>query len=315
MPKPSTIHKPELHSTQQSSNWGIGLLIIIFRLLLLSVGGAAAGLLGIAIAQVVPGDVDNPPFLETVLRSAGSLRRDVQQLPERSEPDSADPQSSPQADDPSTASDPTLEDSDSAAESLSGFTPEQQKRLQSEIDQLQAQLTTVRDRTSEIEALVGSQPSPSSLEERLQNLEQQLTSEQTRPSSDPASPVPAVDSSISRDGDILMTLPSDALFGTDPAILSSDSQAVLDTIVDEIQNYPGAAVQVAGFAASQNSPEGDRRRAFEQATAIKQYLADALSEQSYHWVVVGYGRLQRSDAGVSPDESLNRRIEISITPQ
>lgn len=311
MTKPSTIHKPELHSTQQSSNWGIGLLVIIFRLLLLSVGGAAAGLLGIAIAQVVPGDVDNPPFFETVLRRAASLRRDVRQLPERSEPDLADPQSSPQADDSSTASNPTLEDSDSAAESPSSFTPEQQQRLQSEVNQLQAQLTTVRDRTSEIEALVGSQPSPSSLEERLQNLEQQLTSEQARPSSD-ALPAPAIDSSISRDGDILMTLPSDALFGTDPAILRSDSQAVLDTIVEEIQNYPGAAVQVAGFAATQNSPESDRRRAFEQATAIKQYLADALGEQSYHWVVVGYGRLQRSDADVSPDESLNRRIEISI---
>ncbi|MGJ3244582.1 MAG: OmpA family protein [Elainellaceae cyanobacterium] len=314
MTEPSTVHKPKLQSTQRSFNWGIGLLIIIFRLLLLSVGGATAGLLGIAIAQVVPGNVDDPPFLENVLRGGASLRQNVRQLPEWGEPDSDDPQSSPQADDSSTASDPTSEDTDSATESPSGFTSDQQQRLQSEIDQLQVQLTTVRDRTSEIEALIGLQPSKSSLEERLQTLEQQLTSAQTKPSSDPASPVPAIDSSISRDGDILITLPSDALFGSDPTVLSADSRAVLDPIIDEIQNYPGAAVQVAGFSASQNSPEGDRRRAFEQATVIKHYLADALGEQQHHWVVVGYGRLHRSEESVSPDESLDRRIEISITP-
>lgn len=50
------------------------ILVLIFRLLLLGVGSAVALIIGIAIAQVVPGSVEERPVLENLLRGVARLR-------------------------------------------------------------------------------------------------------------------------------------------------------------------------------------------------------------------------------------------------
>lgn len=304
----STVNQPKSQPPKRSPHWGVGLLIIIFRLLLLGVGGVTAGLVGISVAQVVPGNVQDPPLLERVLRWGINLRRGIYTPLSISSPDDVEPSPSATLDEESL---PPV-DSPDPSSSLSSI---EQQQIQREIDRLQAELTQLSDRTAELESQLGAQAEATSLNQRLQNLEQLVSTATPSPEvvSDPAV---TVDSAIvAQNGDIRMTLPSEALFASDGETLGASSSAILDEIVSEIRSYPGAAVQVAGFIDSQGNVERNRAQAFRQADIVKQYLEQALSDEAYHWVVIGYG--QRSsplETESTANESPNRRIEISITP-
>ncbi|MEB3355497.1 MAG: hypothetical protein VKK04_02030 [Synechococcales bacterium] len=72
--------QPESQPSKSSSGWLRGTLVLIFRLLLLGVGGAVALLVGIAIATLFPGNVTEPPILERVLRQATHTRQDFETI-------------------------------------------------------------------------------------------------------------------------------------------------------------------------------------------------------------------------------------------
>lgn len=57
-------------------------LVLVFRLLLLGVGGGVAWLAGMAIAQVHPAQVEQPPLFENVLRYSGALINWARQFPQ-----------------------------------------------------------------------------------------------------------------------------------------------------------------------------------------------------------------------------------------
>ncbi|MBD2056430.1 hypothetical protein H6F88_10440 [Oculatella sp. FACHB-28] len=77
MTRSSTVQATERQSPQRSPGGGRSFLVLIFRLLLLTVGGSFAGLLGIAVAQVHPAQIQETPILEKVLQRSEALIRDI----------------------------------------------------------------------------------------------------------------------------------------------------------------------------------------------------------------------------------------------
>lgn len=287
MTKPSAADPTEQQMTARSP--GRSLLVLIFRLLLLGVGGVTATLLGILAAQFFPAPpaaVDDPPLLERLLRQTGGAIDALRGL--RSQ---ARPQSMPLAAIQPVSMPPApLPDA-------------QRQQVQTELTQLQSDLAQLGDRTAALEAQLGQPPANAPLELRLQRLTQQL---------DPSAvPAPAAPSSEP----LSVTLPSDALFPGRSPRLSPDSQRLLSSVMGELQRYPGAAIRIAAHTDAQPEASTARTRSFAQAEAIEQQLTAALGN-GYHWVVVGYGQTRPVAANdTPPNRQRNRRIEIGIDPR
>ena len=79
-PQPSA--PPKRQPSQPSRGRGWGFLVLIFRLLLLGVGGSFAALAGIAIAQFHPApQTQDPPWVEKVVRGSRSVWAELEQIP------------------------------------------------------------------------------------------------------------------------------------------------------------------------------------------------------------------------------------------
>ena len=159
---------------------------------------------------------------------------------------------------------------------------------------------------------MGAPVSAAPIESRLQTLAQQL---QPPAASPPAAAAPPVSPAAPDPKRLGVTLPSDALFAADQTSLRSESQLLLNTVVSELQRYPGAAILVAAHTDAQANAATARERSFAQAQAIARSLEGVLGEQ-YHWVAVGYGQTEPIAPNTSPtDRQRNRRIEIDIFPR
>lgn len=311
VPKRQPVGKP-------SFSRGRALLVFLFRLLLLGVSGSLAGLVGIAIAQFYPGRIQEPPLVEKFMQGSQVLWTEMNELPQswrRSSPElpapvasgSSAPTASPQTATPTLPPPPPPQLSDA-----------DRQQIQTELNQLQSQLQELNNRAVALETRVGTQNSTAPLEERLQAIERQLDPNAAPPSATP-SPNPdqgfiAPATSTLSNGEVLkVTLPTDALFNADQT-LRPETTAILDSLIGDLQRYPEATLRIGGHTDSQGSSDADRDRSFEQANAIAQYLSGQLDE-SYQWVVVGYGSSQPLAENTSPiNRQRNRRIEIVIDP-
>ena len=309
-PQPSTSPKQK---SPRSSGWGF--LVFIFRLLLLGVGGSFAALVGVAIAQFYPAaKTQEPPLVEKVVQSSRTLWTELQQVPTTL--GLAPPTVSPSAQPAIPAASPTL----NAAPPLAEV---DKQRLQAEVTQLQAELAQLRDRPQMAEDERAKQAA--ALEERIRTLQQQLdpvaftvpapnagqTSGQTG--------VPPATSRVSGGDTLMVTLPTGALFGDTPTgeqtVLQPDSKVILDSILTDLQRYPGATIRVAAHSDNRGSEAGDRARTFEQATAVEQYLSSQLGKD-YYWTVTGYGHSKPLvDDSTDVGRQRNRRIEVIIEPR
>jgi outer membrane protein OmpA-like peptidoglycan-associated protein len=307
MTKPSSVPISEQKLSAPPPHRMRSLLVLIFRVLLLGIGGLTAGLLGVIVAQFYPAPpqpIEQPPLLENILRQSDALRKVVRRSPSTAAPDG-------QSDAPST---PLLSTSPVA---LLPLNPAQRQQLLTELTALQTQLTALGDRTTTLEVKVGGDRLPAPIETRLQTLEQQLrpptsVAPITSPPPAPASPPPT--SSKDERNHFMVTLPSDALFAADQTSLRLDSQALLSSVVNELQRYPGATIRVAAYTDAHDRAAETRSRSFAQAQAVEQYLSRALGEQ-YHWVTLGYGQGDPLATNDTPaDRQRNRRVEIGIDP-
>jgi OmpA-OmpF porin, OOP family len=319
-PQPSTSSQQK--PPQTSTGWGF--LVFIFRLLLLGVGGSFAALAGVAIAQFHPAaKTQEPPIVEKVVQGGRALWSELEQVPTTLGLAPPTPQS-PGAIASSPVASPALPSTPSLSEA-------DKQKLQVELTQIQGELTKLRDLPQITEDERAKQAS--ALEERIRALQQQLDptgfavpmvppAGGVAPSS--ASGIPPATSRVSGRDTLLVTLPTDALFGRtqaggqtsgDQTTLQPSSQAILDTILTDLQRYPGATIRVAAHSDNQGSEGSDRARTFEQATAVEQYLSGKLGKD-YHWTVVGYGHskpLLEDSTDVSRQR--NRRIEVVIEPR
>ena len=290
---PSAPTPPPKRAVRRSANPVRSLLVLIFRLLLLGVGGTVAGLLGITAAQLRPAPPsEEPPILEKMLRRVDDMRGTLKPVPVAESP--ASPVASPL---PTPA--------------VRRLNPTERQQVQTEIATLRTELTSLGNRTTALEVRVGAPRSAAPIETRLQTLAQQLQP----PTASPPAAAPPVSPAAPDPKRLGVTLPSDALFTADQTSLRSEGQLLLNTVVSELQRYPGAAILVAAHTDAQANAATARERSFAQAQAIARSLEGVLGEQ-YHWVAVGYGQTEPIAPNTSPtDRQRNRRIEIDIFPR
>lgn len=312
---------PQQSPKRPSSGRGRTFLVFLFRLLLLGVSGSLAGLVGIVIAEFfIPGQIQEPPLVEKVLQGSRTLWKGVSQFPQSWEspsPEVVDPVSTA----PSPTESPSVPDAlpSPPAPPPPALTDAQRQQVQVQLNQLQTTLQQLDNQAQTLATEIGVADPDASLEEQLQTIEQRLNPDApppspvaTQPSPEPSWIAPATSTLL--EGELLkVTLPSDALFNEDNS-LRSTTTSILNTIVEDLRRYPGATIRVTGHTDSQGDSTQDRRRSFEQAEAIVQYLNDQLGE-AYRWVAVGYGNSQPvTDNTSTINRQRNRRIEIVIDP-
>lgn len=283
-------------------SWGRAILTLIFRLLLLGVGGSLAAAVGIAVAQLYPAQTQEPPLVEKLLQSSETVLDNVKQIPKTwtgQEKQTTAPEASPATPAPQPLSTTSLSDNE-------------RQQLQTELTQLQAELQTLTSNSSEPLA-----DRVQEIQKRIQAIQEKLSTFSTSPTASPAANQTFVAPATSRSANgerLMVTLPSDALFDGEQTTLRPGTEAILNNILTDLQGYPQATIQVGAHTDDQGSPEANRARSLEQAKAVQQYLSTQLGED-IHWVTVGYGHNQPLASDDTPEnQQRNRRIEITIDP-
>ena len=305
-PQPSSATQPAPKPVPKQ-RWGF--LVLIFRLLLLAVGGSLAAIAGIAIAQFQPAPkTQDPPLVEKMARGTRSLWSELERMPETLglTPPKVSPSPAAGAAAPAGApATPPLSEID-------------KQKLQVQLAQLQSQLEKVKSQPTLSEGDRAKQSA--GIQEQIRIIQQQL-SPADRTAAPDAPIAPPTTSKVSGNDTLLMTLPTDSLFAKGQTSLQTSSGAILDSILIDLQRYPGATIRISAHSDLEDGTPGnppgdsDRARTFEQATAIEQYLAGKLGE-SYHWTVAGYGHSQPLvDNTNEVNRQRNRRIEIAIEPK
>jgi len=121
------------------------LLVVIFRLLLLGVGGSLSFISGVAIAHFFPAKNPQMPLVEKALRR--SLTQTIADL-KRQYTNTSGP--------------------------VTPLTPLQRQNLQAQLTQLQSQLQNLRDRTAALETEIMGSSSKLNIEARLEIVSEQL---------------------------------------------------------------------------------------------------------------------------------------------
>ncbi|HEY9644328.1 MAG TPA: OmpA family protein [Coleofasciculaceae cyanobacterium] len=300
---------PKRQSPPPAPGRGWGFLVLIFRLLLLGVGGSFAALAGIAVAQFHPAPpTQDPPWVEKVVQGSRSVWAELEQIPTILG-------LAPPAASPAPSASPLPAGTRSPAAQLSEA---DKQKLQADLTQLQNELTKLRDRPQISEDERAKQSV--ALEERIRTIQQQLNptgfaAPMISPTPTDQPGVPPATSRVSGRDTLLVTLPVDALFSKNQTALQPGSATILDTILTDLQRYPGATIRIGAHSDNQGSEGDDRARTFEQAAAVEQYLATKLGKD-YHWMVAGYGHSKPlANDGTDISRQRNRRIEIVIEPR
>ncbi len=300
-----------------------GLFTTLFRLVILGTSASLAWLTGMAIAQLYPTQVTEPPLSEAVLRGLDQTSRSLRRLTTRDTPvapaGSADPT-------PATDPRPTPADAGSvtpASPAPLDLSDDQRQQVETELLALQAELDALGDRARQLEQQVGEPPAslaPVPLEVRLQQVEQRLdpTAVVTVPPSPPPedeSAIPVAIADAARSNSLLITLPSTALFQADDRSLKPAAANILTSIANDLLAYPGALIRVSAHTTSEANAASNRSLSYEQAKAVEQQLRASLGD-NYRWVVLGYGDSRPLGEGSNAaQQQRNRRIEIAIEPR
>ena len=271
-------------------------LSVVFRLLLLGVGSAAAWGLGVAIAQVYPHPDPEQPL--------------TQRLWQRLQPETRENIPPPQSTLPTPIPTPSTVQIP--------LTAQQQQQATLQLQQLQQELNVLIGRTAALELKIGISRPAEPIEQRLQRIDKQLSNSTVtaieRPTTPPSDTVSSSSSIQTGEGNLLVTLPSDILFEENSSRLRPGASIILDNLVGDLERYPGAAVRVAGHTDSRGSIQNNLSLSLQRAEAVVQYLVTAAGS-NYHWLAVGYGSGRPAVENNSVlNQQLNRRIEVVITP-
>lgn len=282
-------------SPAQSKRRSPWLLVLIFRLLLLAVGGGSALILGIVLAHFYPNPSPEKPILLRIIQRFDGFENERVITPVNS------------------SSQPDLESS----QELAQLTAVEKQQLQAELKQLQAQQESLQDGIAYLEAQLDIKRPNADLEERLQMISYQLQGGQSASANlssnqTDAGQVANSTDFLAPDGQWKSTLPSDLLFEKDNSVLRQDAGSILNEIVADLRDLQGETILIAAHTDDTGQAEYNRQLSFSQAKAVKQYLARTLGD-SYHWLAVGYGEtrpLATNDSDTQKQR--NRRIEIVV---
>ncbi|MDY7014234.1 MAG: OmpA family protein, partial [Cyanobacteriota bacterium] len=187
------------------------------------------------------------------------------------------------------------------------LTREEKQQLQNELNSVQREFNSLRDRARELESRLELQPDRSELPQRLETIESALRKATTLVGNTAIS----LEDSSSSSNRVQVTLPVDILF-TPQNTLSPDASLILDTVLADLQRYPGSTLRVAVHTDATDNPQDSRERSFRQAGILKDYLKEKLGD-NYRWVPVGYGQSRPlAPNDTESNRQRNRRVEISI---
>lgn len=269
-----------------------GLLVLIFRLLLLGVGGGLALILGIVLAYFYPNPNPEKPLILRMLERF----------------DSTAPVASP------NSSSKLVSDTTNSA---SGLTPVQRQQVSAKLARLQEQMKALSDGVATLETQLGISRANETIEARMQAVSLQLegitpNTNTASVSNHSANQVVPVSQSLFQGDKLKVTLPSDALFEESNSILRPEAGLILDKIVADLRDYPASTIRIASHTDAILSTEDNRELSFRRAKTVEQYLARALGN-GYRWLVVGYGETRPLVANDSnANRQRNRRVEIAV---
>ncbi|MGB3294520.1 MAG: OmpA family protein [Phormidesmis sp.] len=268
-----------------------------------ALGGSlmAAWLLGILIAQILPGSFDKPPLQEAVLRKSSRVAsrlwhfRQLWQFPTEEIRVEAIPL---------PESGPVL-----APVELS---PMERQPLIDELNSIETEIITLDRRLQTLEKQLGKPPyQGADIDSRVNSLRIAIDPPVRPEVAADYEPVPSDPTeSLLTVAKLKITLPSDALFA--PGQSDIKDTALLHQVLDQLVDYPGATVLIRSYSDDQARAIDSRKYTFAQATALSDYLQAALPE-SYRWVILGGG--QSSPVASNEDAAgrqRNRRVEILV---
>jgi outer membrane protein OmpA-like peptidoglycan-associated protein len=252
-------------------------------LLLLGVGGGFACLLGIVVAVFYP---QPRPQMPLVVKGLRQLEK-WQSLTV-----------------PSSSGLPVP--SEGGKENTVQLSAEQKKQLQEQVQQLQMEVKTARDRLTALENQLGNPRPNDPLETRLQALAGQLQETLN---------IPAATQPLFQGGKLQVTLPSDVLFQNGNSLLRREAGLILDKIISDLGTYQGATILIAIHTDNAGNPEDNRGLSFRRANAVEQYLSSSLRDR-FRFISVGYGSSRPLVENNSDrHRQRNRRVEISISKE
>lgn len=273
---------------KRSSNRQPWLLVLIFRLLLLGVGGGLALISGIVYANFYPNPQPKQPLLLKVIERL----------------------SSKQAIPPANASPATPENNPQ-----SQLTPEQKQQAQTQLNKLQGQMKQLSSEIAALETKLGNNVSNQGLETRLQAIALQIQgiapNDAKLVENSNGSQSPATKADLVQSGKLKVTLPSDILFDENDS-LRQESNLILDKIIADLRDYPASNIRITAHTDDTGETEDNRELSFRRAKAVEQYLAEALGDK-YKWLTEGDGATRPLVPNDSPtNQQRNRRVEIAV---
>ena len=108
------------------------------------------------------------------------------------------------------------------------------------------------------------------------------------------------------------TISADALFEVNKATIRTESFRLLDEIAAQLPLAAGKKVRINGHM-DVSGAGNELTLSYLRASAVKEYLARLRGEQTYYWMVVGYGASRPLASSVADSNGKsNRRIEIFV---
>lgn len=283
----------------------------ILRWALLGVGVGGAWLFGVLVAEFFPANNPQPPLQEVVARKTSRFFQKVGSLPEW--------WADEEAATPATPAAPVSAPSTGQPSRPIALSEDQREQVNVELEAIAGELQSLRDRTSAVEQQLGLPDIGIPLEERIENASDRLNPPTDAPPPDAAdATTPALQPAAGAAPDPLfqvnayrVTLPSDVLFVPGQATLEPNAQPLLDSILPDVARYPDSTIVVGSYTDIETEGATPTELSYQQAIAVRQYLAQRLGDDSVHWVPVGYGN---STIGSTGSVQLSRRITIAIVP-
>lgn len=273
----------------------------IAHLLALSGTFTFAWLLGILVAQVLPGNFEQPPLQESLLRKSSRLTRQLWHLPQLWHSPTVETQVRAI---PMPTTGPVAEAAD--------LSPIERQPLIDELNAVETEVLTLDRRLQTLEKRLG-QPSyeGADVNHRINTLRSAIDPP-IRPQAE-ASYEPEPSNPNDRLLDVVqlkITLPSDALFA--PGESSLKDTPLLRQVLDQLVNYPDSTVLIRSYSDDQVGAEVSRKYTLAQANAIARYLRSALPT-THRWVTLGGGQAQPITENTNAlERQQNRRIEILV---
>jgi outer membrane protein OmpA-like peptidoglycan-associated protein len=113
---------------------------------------------------------------------------------------------------------------------------------------------------------------------------------------------------------ILVNLPDGVTFAVNSTTISPQFQRTLDTIAESMRQYPNSLIDIMGHTDSTGSDAYNEDLSKRRADAVADYLAMRGVSRA-RIATIGYGeRYPVADNATEAGRSLNRRVEIKITP-